>query len=64
MPESNKVVLGISDFNGKVLKMVRLQGAGEGQTNVSTNDLPSGNYQYSLFIDGQLFATKQMVLTK
>jgi len=56
--------LRITDLNGKVLKMVKLQGAGEGQINVSTNDLPSGNYQYSLFIGGKLFATKQMVLTK
>ncbi len=56
--------LRITDLNGQVLKIVELQGAGEGQVNVSTNDLPSGNYQYSLFIGSKLFSTRQMVLTK
>jgi hypothetical protein len=60
----SKAQLRITDASGRLLKVLELQGAGEGQVNLNTNDLPSGSYQYSLVVDGQLFATKQMVLTK
>jgi len=56
--------LRITDTNGQVLKILELQNTGDGQVNISTSDLPSGKYQYTLFIDGKVFATKQMVLTQ
>jgi hypothetical protein len=60
----SKAQLRITDASGRLLKVLELQGTGEGQVNLNTNDLPSGGYQYSLVLDGRLFATKQMVLTK
>jgi flagellar hook assembly protein FlgD len=60
----NKAQLRIMDINGRLMKLLDLQGTGEGQVNLNTNDLSSGSYQYSLVLDGQLFTSKQMVLTK
>ena len=60
----SKAQLRITDGNGRLLKVLDLQGSGEGQVNLNTNDMPSGSYTYSLLLDGQLVATKQMVLTK
>jgi hypothetical protein len=54
----------ITGKNGKILKEVNVSGAGNGTLNVNATTLSSGAYQYSLYIDGRLIDTKQMVLTK
>jgi len=65
IPEGVKrAELRITDLTGKVIKSVAIQARGEGQTTFDATTLSSGNYQYSLFLDGQLLDTKQMVLTK
>jgi hypothetical protein len=54
----------ITDKSGKVLKQLRVEGAGKGMVQVDASTLASGAYNYSLYVDGKLVASKQMVLTK
>jgi hypothetical protein len=54
----------ITDKNGKQLKQLNLSGAGKGTVHVYASTLASGAYNYALYIDGRLVATKQMVLAK
>jgi len=54
----------ITDINGKRIKEVNINGTGSGSLNISAPGLTSGNYNYSLYIDGRMVATKQMMLGK
>ena len=54
----------ITDKNGKTLKAINISSNGKGSLNVDASTLASGAYQYSLYVDGKLIETKQMVLTK
>ncbi len=54
----------VTDKNGKMLKEVSVSGSGKGSINVNAALLSSGAYQYSLYIDGRLIDTKQMMLQK
>lgn len=54
----------ITDNAGKVLKQVNVSGAGKGSVNINASSLAAGNYNYSLWIDGRLIDTKQMLLSK
>ena len=54
----------ITDKSGKLLKQVNISGNGNGSIKVDASALASGAYQYSLYVDGKLMDTKQMVLTK
>ena len=50
----------ITDKSGKILKEVNLSGNGKGSIKVDASTLSSGTYQYSLYVDGKLFGSKQM----
>ena len=54
----------ITDKNGKRLKQINLSGAGKGSVHVDASTLASGAYNYSLYVDEKLIATRQMVLAK
>jgi len=54
----------ITDKNGKQLKQINVSGPGKGTISVDASILASGAYSYSLYVDGKLIATKQMVLFK
>ena len=54
----------VTDKSGKVLKEVNLSAKGKGSLNIDASTLASGAYQYSLYVDGKLIDTKQMVLAK
>jgi hypothetical protein len=54
----------ITDKSGKTLKLANVSGSGKGSLNVDASVLASGAYNYSLFVDGKLIGTKQMVLTR
>jgi len=54
----------ITDKNGKTLKDVNVSGSGKGSLNINASTFSSGAYQYSLYIDGRLIDTKQMILAK
>ena len=52
-----------NDVSGKLIKMVRVQ-TGKGQINVKAQDLPQGNYTYSLVVNGEIVDTKKMSLVR
>ena len=54
----------ITDKSGKVLKQVNISGSSKGSVQVNAATLAAGAYQYSLFVDGKLIDTKQMILAK
>jgi hypothetical protein len=54
----------ITDNAGTVLKQINVSGKGKGSVNVNTSSLAAGSYNYSLWVDGKLIGTKQMVLQK
>ncbi|MEM9888191.1 MAG: tail fiber domain-containing protein [Bacteroidota bacterium] len=64
IPENVKSAsLQVLDQNGRIIKSVPIQATGEGQITLQANLLSAGTYSYSLVLDGQVMATKQMVLT-
>ncbi|MFZ1798730.1 MAG: hypothetical protein WAU24_02610, partial [Chitinophagaceae bacterium] len=54
----------ITDQNGKVLKQLNVSGGGKGSLKVDASTLSAGAYRYSLYVDGKLIDTKQMVAGK
>jgi hypothetical protein len=50
--------------DGKVLGRLNIAETGNGQVNIKTETYPAGTYFYSLLLDGQVFETKRMVLTR
>jgi len=59
---SAKIV--VFDKTGKVLKEVNVSGNGKGSLVVDASTLAGGAYNYSLFVDGRLIGSKQMILAK
>jgi hypothetical protein len=58
------VQLVITDISGKRLNTYSINNAGGGQQIISTKELTSGTYQYSLFANGKFIASKQMMIIK
>ena len=54
----------VTDKSGKSLKEVNVSAKGNGSLKLDASTLASGAYQYSLYVDGKLIDTKQMVLAK
>jgi hypothetical protein len=54
----------ITDRLGRTLKSVKISGSGKGNLNIDASTLTSGAYQYSLYVNGKLIDTKQMVMAK
>jgi len=54
----------VADKSGKILKEVNVSAKGKGSIQVDLSTLASGAYQYSLYVDGKLIDTKQMVSAK
>jgi hypothetical protein len=48
--------------NGQLVKTVNVDHTGIGEMTFKASDVPSGTYSYSLVVDGNVIATKQMVL--
>ncbi|HYK45759.1 MAG TPA: tail fiber domain-containing protein, partial [Parafilimonas sp.] len=59
---SAKIV--ITNKVGAVLKEINLSGYGKGSSQIDATTLSAGAYSYSLYVDGRLIDTRQMVLTK
>jgi flagellar hook assembly protein FlgD len=53
----------ITDKNGNALKTITLSN-NKGSVNIDAATLSSGAYQYSLYVDGKLIASKQMIISK
>lgn len=62
--EVNTAFIKIMNANGEAIKAVQIAAKGYGQFTFQNASLAAGNYTYSLFIDGKLIDTKQMLLTK
>jgi hypothetical protein len=54
----------VVDKNGKMLKEINVTGSGKGSLKLEAATLSSGAYHYSLYVNGRLIDTKQMVLAK
>jgi hypothetical protein len=55
----------VTDKNGNALKEINLSNSSPtGNINLNAATLASGAYQYSLYVDGKMIDTKQMILTK
>jgi hypothetical protein len=53
----------VTDKNGNALKQINLS-SNKGSINVDASILSSGAYQYSLYVNGRLIDSKQMILAK
>ncbi|MDX1665734.1 MAG: hypothetical protein R3350_00810, partial [Saprospiraceae bacterium] len=54
----------LTDLSGRKIRSFPLREAGYGKVVIESNTLPAGNYIYSLVIDGAVWQSLQMVLTK
>ena len=54
----------IFDAAGKLIKLYRLQAGPDGQLEIPTNTFAPGMYSYSLWVEGQLKASRQMVIAR
>ena len=59
-----KAEIHITDKSGKLVKLIPINSSGKGTLNLRAEDFPSGLYDYTLFADGKLVATKKMMLSK
>ena len=59
-----KAAIHITDLSGKILQSYPINGTGVGSVTVQASALAAGIYMYALDLDGELVATKKMVLTK
>ena len=50
--------------DGKVLKQINISGNGKSSLNIDASTLSNGAYSYSLYVNGKLVDTKQMILTR
>ncbi len=53
----------ITDKTGRIIKKLNIT-AGKGSLNLDASVLAAGAYNYSLYVDGRIIDTKQMILTK
>jgi hypothetical protein len=61
---NNNAQMVITSSAGQVVKSVILSNSGSGQVTINAGELAAGTYFYTLYFDGKLAGTKQMVLTK
>ncbi len=61
---SQTAVLKIYSADGKEIKSFTLSAKGEGQVEINANSFSPGIYNYTLFIDGKISDSRQMILTK
>lgn len=52
------------NISGQLIKTVAIDHTGAGNLTVNAADMAAGTFTYTLTVDGQLVATKKMVLTK
>ena len=65
IPEgTGKAQMTFTSNTGQVLKTINITEKGNGKISLTSEDLPSGIYRYSLTIDGKVIDTKSMSLVK
>ena len=60
----NTANIQITSFNGTVVKRISLENTGAGELVLQTEIFSTGIYYYSLVLDGVVFETKQMIITR
>ncbi|HRI21981.1 MAG TPA: tail fiber domain-containing protein, partial [Panacibacter sp.] len=60
----NTAKIVITDNTGRSLKEINISGNGKGSISVDASLFSNGSYHYSLYVDGKIVSSKQMVLTK
>ncbi|HEX5154946.1 MAG TPA: tail fiber domain-containing protein [Parafilimonas sp.] len=60
---AGRASINITDINGRLIKTVTAA-KGNGKITIEKGQLNSGTYVYSLYVDGNVVHTKQMVLTR
>jgi hypothetical protein len=63
-PQYSSAKIIITGKTGSSLREIILSGNGRGSLNIEVSTLASGAYHYSLYIDGKVIDSKQMVLSK
>ncbi|MEM9847046.1 MAG: tail fiber domain-containing protein, partial [Bacteroidota bacterium] len=61
---TSQAFLQITDANGKVLERFEVAESGHGTLEIDATRMQNGQYFYSLILDGKLFESKQMLLSK
>lgn len=59
-----KAIIKVMSIEGKVLANMVIPEKGKGQLTIQANAYPANAYYYNLVLDGQIFETKKMVLTR
>ncbi len=59
-----KAEIAVFDQRGKKVRTFALDGAGYGQVALEAGTLPAGNYTYSLLLDGAIWRSLPLVLTR
>ena len=54
----------ITDKNGKIYKRINISGNYKGSVNIDLGTLPTGTYHYTLYTDGKMITSKQMILAR
>jgi hypothetical protein len=57
-------VMNFMDETGRIIKEVQLTQTGDGQITINAQDLASGIYTYSLYVNGQNVQTRKMQKVK
>jgi hypothetical protein len=61
--ETKNAQIIVTDMKGSVLKTFTLL-KGEGQVNIKRGELPTGSYNYTLYVNNSRIETKQMIIAK
>lgn len=63
IPEaSTSAVLTLTNAKGQVVKTMSLNNRSIGQVNLNTQELASGTYSYTLYVDGKQVDSKRLVV--
>ncbi|MEN0049795.1 MAG: T9SS type A sorting domain-containing protein, partial [Bacteroidota bacterium] len=60
----NQAFIQITDANGKILERFEVAENGHGTLEIDATRMQTGQYFYSLILDGKVFESKQMLLAK
>ncbi|MEM9847047.1 MAG: tail fiber domain-containing protein [Bacteroidota bacterium] len=60
----NQATIQITNANGKILERFDINEKGQGTLEINATQMQTGQYFYSLILDGEVFESKQMLLTK
>ena len=65
IPETSRTaVIKFYSLSGQIMQKVDIDVLGQGEVSVDVEKMMSGNYKYTLVVDGQLVDTKTMVIIK